>query len=168
MKPFEYIYDMKMTDDGDLQVSDGDITLTNGVEWFIQEVHKILMTTNPEWWLHPNVGASLEDFAGLPNTREVGKAMEKRVHDRITVDNIEYPGNVVVKVVPISKDAVTMKVILEIGDLTEDISKISFDYNDGIISFPDIDAEEVKTVTRTTGQATVEATNKYMGRRSQI
>jgi len=130
---FSALYDFKMTPDGDLVIKDGDLELVNGMDWFIQEVTKILRTNNPDWNLHPNVGAGLDDFTGQPNTRAIGKAIENRIYDKITAEHIEFPGKLTVKVVPLTIDSIMVYVLLDVENETIPISKLAYNVQNGIM-----------------------------------
>lgn len=160
---FAGLYDIKMTLDGDLVIDAGDIGLVNGIDWFVQEVNKIVRTNNPEWELHPNVGASLEDFAGQPNVREVGRAIEERLHAKITEDNIQFPGTLSIKVVPVSISDIKVYINLEIEDRTVPVSHVVFDYNNGVLRTVESTVPP-PTIGTTAGGTTTPAKNPYLSR----
>jgi hypothetical protein len=133
MKPFESIIDIKMTPDGDLSIKDEDLETHNGIDWFISEVTKIIRTSNPDWKKYPNIGAGVEEFAGMPNTRETAMAIKERIHDKITAENLQYPGKLEVSVVPLDRHTISIYINLSVNGEFMQISKVIFDYNDGII-----------------------------------
>ena len=140
---FEDIYDIQMSEDGDLVIIDSDLALVNGVAWFIQEVSKIVKTNNPTWALHPNVGANVEDFAGQPNTREVARSIEKQVREAVTAEHIEMPGTIRVKAVPTSADSIVVYINLDVDGLTHSVSKVIFNYSNGLVSPYPIDRDSI-------------------------
>lgn len=81
--------DLKMDDNGDLVLSDkGDLALVFGDEQIAQEVLFRLKTTAGDWTLSPQIGASLEDFIGEPNTEYTLAAIENRVEKALTFDSL--------------------------------------------------------------------------------
>lgn len=149
---FGALYDFHMTYDGDLVVEKEDLKKVNGSEWFIQQVNKILRTNNPGWEGHPNIGANLEDFIGEPNTRAVGKAIEERIYSKITAENLHYPGELEIRVVPINKDSINIHINLIIDGQPVVVSKTIFDIENGIL-------KEIQQPQRPKNQ-TIAASNK--------
>jgi phage baseplate assembly protein W len=79
--------DLKMTVTGDLvQSPSGDLLLVWGDEQIIQEVLFRLKTTKGDYLLSKQVGCSLEEFIGQPNTPLVHAAIEQRIEDELTRD----------------------------------------------------------------------------------
>lgn len=160
-RAFTGIIDLKMSPDGDLVIENGDLALVTGEDWFIQETNKIIRTNNPDWEFHPDVGASLEDFAGLPNTRETARAIEERLHDKITQDSIHIPGKLSVRAVPITVDEIAIYINLDIEGQAVEVSRKVFEFSDGIVRNPE--TGELPDV-QSTVQSTVRPTNPYLNR----
>lgn len=135
---FSAIKDIKMDESGDLVFKNGDLETVSGDEWFIQEVTKILRTSNPDWVLHPDIGAGLEDFAGRPNTRETGKAIEERLYNKIAAEGIHFPGTLLVRVVPLSRDSIMVNIDLKIRGRAISVSRDVFDLQDGIFQIHEV------------------------------
>lgn len=77
--------DIKLTLDGDLEIGpDGDLATVYGDEQIAQEALFRLKTTRGDYVLSPDVGASLEDFIGEPNTPFVRTAIEQRIYNTLT------------------------------------------------------------------------------------
>jgi hypothetical protein len=64
----------------------GDLELVWGDEQIIQEVVFRLRTQKGDWVLSPNVGCSLEQFIGQPNTLLTHTAIEQVVENELTRD----------------------------------------------------------------------------------
>lgn len=159
---FTGIYDIKMTPDGDLSIKGNDLELVNGHDWFIQEVMKILKTNNPDWELHPNAGASLEDFVGQPNTRDVGRAMETRIYEKISEEGLNFPGKLTVRAVPLSTHEVYVYILLEVEDIRISVSKKVFDLVNGLQR--NISEDELDMIAQKTSSRATPARNPYLTR----
>lgn len=109
--------DLKITDDGELVLSPaGDLAITYGDEQIAQEVVFRLKTTLGDWTLSPTVGASLEEFIGQPNTPLVLAAIEQRINNTLTSDNLLiFPD---INAVSISENEVF--ILIEFGSLEDD------------------------------------------------
>lgn len=161
---FQSLIDLKMTEDGDLAVEFGDLAQTRGVEWFTQEVRKIVRTNNPDWVKHPNIGADLEEFAGLPNTRDTAGAIQRQLHDKITAENIHFPGELEVRVVPISADGIAVYIRLTLSGSTIPIDKVVFEFAQGVVRDMTTDEERSIEPSPPTSQNTVPSSHPFMGR----
>jgi len=83
--------DILTNDSGDVQVGDnGDFLLVSGDEQIAQEVIFRLKTTKGDWILSPGIGCSLEDFIGAPNEDLVHSAIESRVLEALTFDDLLF------------------------------------------------------------------------------
>lgn len=78
--------DLKITNDGELVVENGDFVLVKGDEALAQQALFRMKTTKGDWLLSPNVGCSLEDFIGAPNEQVTWLAIETRVAIELTKD----------------------------------------------------------------------------------
>ena len=84
-----------MTDTGDLVWSPGgDLALVTGDTELAQEILFRLKTYQSDWTLQPSVGCSLEDFIGQPNTDYTCAAIEQRIIDNLTFDNLTHSPDV--------------------------------------------------------------------------
>lgn len=126
--------DIGMTLDGDIMVSsNGDFMLVDGFEWLYREVNKRIRTTNPSWILYPTYGASMDDFQGQPNTEAVAQEIRRRLVDVLSRDNIGYPGEFSVLVVPTSIDGIAVFIYLDIAGNRTEISKLIYEYSNGVV-----------------------------------
>jgi hypothetical protein len=69
-----------------------------------------LKTDNPDWLLHPEVGADLAELKGLPNTRETGKLAIELVERCLTEDGFLSRNDIQVRPVPISSDEILIHI----------------------------------------------------------
>ena len=99
-----------MTDTGDLVWGpNGDFALVSGDTELAQEILFRLKTYQSDWTLQPSVGCSLEDFIGQPNTDYTCAAIEQRIIDNLTYDNLTHSPDV--SAVPL--DANTVFILIE-------------------------------------------------------
>jgi len=131
---FAGLTDIGMTLDGDIMVGDnGDFLLVEGFEWLYREVNKRLRTENPEWMFHPTIGVSLSDFQGYPNTPEAAKELRQRIKYVLSKDNIAFPGEFNVRVVPVERDAIIVYIYLDMAGNRTELEKLIYDYSNGIV-----------------------------------
>jgi phage baseplate assembly protein W len=109
--------DIKLTEDGELVLTgNGDLALTYGDEQVAQEALFRIKTTKGDWVLSPQIGASLEEFIGQPNTDITRAAIEQRVIEALTYkDLLILP---TVHAVQLSQNEVF--VLVEFGSLEDD------------------------------------------------
>ena len=111
-----------------------DIALTDSAtEDLKQVIYNRLNTQNPDWFVHPIMGADLEEMIGEPNTRasadriivKISKALN--YIDPVTQTRMISPYNYSVRVIPV--DADTVLVVVTINDTR---MFIDFSYSHGI------------------------------------
>jgi hypothetical protein len=77
--------DLLLTSDGDLQITDGDITLVSGVSFVGQQIRNRLKTVNPDWF-YDKIGADLEDLFGLPDPDTACDLAKNKIEYALTYD----------------------------------------------------------------------------------
>jgi hypothetical protein len=93
--------ELTLTEDGDLLISPtGDLAVSLNAQALAEHIMVRLRTYQDEAPAMPGVGARIEDFAGKPNTRETGEALEKIAMDALTRDGFLTPEEVTVTAVP--------------------------------------------------------------------
>ena len=131
---FRGLTDIGMTLDGDIMVGrDGDFQLVDGFEWLYREVNKRIRTDNPTWMFHNTIGASLSDFQGNPNTPEAARRIRQRIVHVLGKDNIAYPGELSVRVVPMDVDGILIIIYLDLAGNRVELSKNIYNYSNGIV-----------------------------------
>lgn len=139
---FDGLSDIAITPKGDLIIEGGDLKRVSGIEWFIQEVNKILRSSN-DWFFAPNAGASLDRFYGENNTRDTAAKIEELIRGKIMQQGIHFPADLKVKVVPISRDEIKLYITLEYAYQTYDVTNLVFDMQKGsLIETQDIVAQQ--------------------------
>jgi hypothetical protein len=130
MQLFGGLSDFKTTPAGDITISNGDLQEVNGVDWFIQEVNKILKSST-DWYYFPNAGAGLERFYGQNNTRAVASQIQDLIKGKIERQGIHFPATIDVKVVPISRDEIKVYINLNYNQQVISVSNLIFDLQKG-------------------------------------
>lgn len=171
MALYENMRDTMLSYEGDLVVGkNGDLNETSGIDLISREIHKILMTGVNEWTLYQGYGADLERFGGMPNSRRTAAEIKVALERAINNDNITFPADVNVKVVPMSRDSINVFIFIEIAELVQEVGRFVFDYSNGILNnIYDKGAEEVNNITfndkyKTNTQVDGSSINKYFAR----
>ena len=81
--------DYKIDDNGDFVLNaNGDFQIIYGDEYLAQEIMFRMKTTKGDCLVDSNVGCSLEQFIGQPNTPSTLTYIEKVVSDELTRDSL--------------------------------------------------------------------------------
>lgn len=117
-------------DDGELV---RDIPLRYSVSVEKQIIINRLRTDNPDWRIHPEIGANLSDLIGQPNTRETGKAGEQMIVRCLTHDGFIAEGNLEVRGVPVSKNEILFRITKQhrVGEL---VVPVVFNLSHGLLT----------------------------------
>ncbi|HLD91541.1 MAG TPA: hypothetical protein VI911_11135 [Patescibacteria group bacterium] len=132
MSLFSGLSDIATSSDGDMLVEGSDLKKVNGIDWFIQEVNKILRSAN-DWFFAPNAGAALDRFYGSNNTREIATEIQDIIKSKIERQGISFPATLNVRVVPLSRDEIKVYINLNFNNENINISKLIFDLQKGSI-----------------------------------
>ena len=95
---------LKFSEDGDLVTGEnGDLKAASPKESFKQVINNRIKTNDPEWFIHPNIGANLEDLIGEPNTKDTAKKGVKKIKQSLSYDGfIPYDA---ISIRPVPADA---------------------------------------------------------------
>lgn len=102
---------------GDFNIDDrGDLadTSSDTIRSTENEIRDIIRSSLGDWELHPGRAAELKEFAGRPNTRDVGKEIETRLRSALVVNRIAAADDIYVRVVPVRYDAVLIILTLDV------------------------------------------------------
>lgn len=132
MDLFGGLRDFSLTEDGDLIIEQGDIKYSNGIEWFTQEVIKILKSSN-DWYFAPDAGATLDRFHGQNNTRDTASIIKDVITSKIKRQGIHIPADLEVRVVPISLEEIKVYIMLKFNKETINITNVVFNLQDGML-----------------------------------
>ena len=146
MQLFGGLSDFKTTPTGDIVILNGDIQDVTGVDWFIQEVNKILKSST-DWYFFPNAGANLERFYGQNNTRTIASQIQDLIKGKIERQGIHFPATIDVRVVPISRDEVKVYINLNYNQQVINVSSLIFDLQKGSLKETEEIAQNETPVT---------------------
>jgi hypothetical protein len=129
---FGGLRDFITTPNGDLKIVKEEIGEVQGIEWFTQEVSKILKSQT-DWYFAPNAGAALDRFHGQVNSRATAGMIQDLLTSKIERQGINFPAELEVKVVPLSRDEIKVYINLKYGYQTINVSKVIFDLEGGFL-----------------------------------
>jgi len=138
MELFAGVTDVLLSYDTDLDFRDGDLMLTNGIDWLKRQVYIILTTSQGDWKLYPEIGARPDEFIGNPNTRDTSRRLKEFIIDKIQPHVI--PAAVSVEVVPLTRESVKCYLDLNIAGIEVTHIPFTMDYINGFV-YPQIDNE---------------------------
>lgn len=117
-------------DDGELI---RDIPLRFSVSCEKQIIINRLRTDDPDWRIHPEIGANLSDLIGKPNTRETGKTGENLIVRSLTHDGFISEGSLEVRGVPVSTNEILFRITVQrrVGEL---VIPVIFDLTHGLLT----------------------------------
>jgi len=110
--------DLRITEDGDLVIENGDLALVSGPEATAQNVMCRLKSADPEWYLE-QIGANLEDLLGMPNTPETAAYGEELIRRALFADDLISPEDLYVQAVPIDRQTLLFFVFFKPPNATE-------------------------------------------------
>jgi len=111
-------------DKGDLKaVSNDDRRLLR------QTVLKILQSTEGDWPLHKQLGASLSTFAGMPNTRETASIVEAQLKTALTREGVIDARHLKVTILPLSNTELLILLTINVPFSREAPLVIQFSYD---------------------------------------
>lgn len=125
--------DLLLTSDGDLLVGEeGDLLLTWGTGYVVQSIYNRLKSVSANWF-YDQVGADLEDFLGQPNSPETGAAVEERIVNTLTQDDLLDPEDLLVKVVPAGETQLACFVFVRLAGAERPFSfRVMVDLESGV------------------------------------
>ena len=96
-------FDVTFSWNGDLDLDAGDIRINkeDGLRSLREQIHSIVASSYRDWTIYPNLGASLDNFIGEPNSRKTGNAIKQRLFFALTSAGIVSPQDLEIKVVPV-------------------------------------------------------------------
>jgi hypothetical protein len=105
--------DLHWTSDGDLRLGDnGDVRRVTLDEARLtkQFMLKRLQSRKGDWFNAEELGADLNRFIGLPNTRETGQLIQSAVVQSLTEDGTVSASNLSVDVYPVTKERIAIAI----------------------------------------------------------
>jgi len=99
--------DFRWIDSGDFMLDSRDTDLKDtseeNLQSALQKIEAKLQSTKGDWKNNSQLGADLKQFAGRPNTPEVGAEMETVIINELVRGGLFSPNELTVQVFPISK-----------------------------------------------------------------
>ena len=96
------VSDFELSSSGDLILENGDIKLTSGDDYIIQQITNRLSRSNPEWF-HDSIHADLEDLLGMPNNNETALMGMFKISDALTHDGFISEDDIYIESTPVSQ-----------------------------------------------------------------
>lgn len=98
--------DVTFTYNGDfIPGVDGDFddTSADQIQSLVQEIQTIANSSLGDWQENPSYAATLDDFIGLPNTRETARQLTERLRVALITNNVVNADDLTVRTIPIDK-----------------------------------------------------------------
>lgn len=121
--------DLKISLTGDLVIgANGDLDFVQGGENISQDAMVRMRTYRDESPLMPGVGTTISNFAGSPNTRETGEAIEEEAIRALTNNGYISRETLYVAAVPVAEDSGKLMLIIDPDTRDENsIGALEFD-----------------------------------------
>jgi hypothetical protein len=110
--------DLAWTFRGDYTVShDGDImdTYEDPLRSIVQEIRDRIKSDKGDWRYYPELGASVSDFVGEPNTKLTAESIKARILMAITRNGLVNSNDVKILYAPIDIDKIMFRVSLSVA-----------------------------------------------------
>jgi hypothetical protein len=129
--------DIEVSASGDLVMHpNGDLRLAAPSGVLKQDIAFRLKTDNFDFTPHPDLGANLSSLIGEQNTRENTAKGEQMIVRSLTNDARVFPGDLMVKGVPVGLSTVAYYVFIRDGMSTLNVTPdMVLDMNKGILSY---------------------------------
>lgn len=102
--------DFETSADGDLVIEQGDFVITDEAQATMQEIIFRVKTDVFDYQPNQQVGAGIDQFRGMPNTRETGIGIERATVRSLTQDGRFQQDQISVQVVPMGIHTVALYV----------------------------------------------------------
>lgn len=97
--------DIKITEDGDLDIFDEDIGVIYELDYVKQQVTNRVRTMNPDWF-YDKIGSDLELILGEPNTITTAEEGLTLIRRCLTFDGFMTNEDIYIKPVPASQESI--------------------------------------------------------------
>lgn len=106
--------DIKLNNDNDISIADGDIDLCSFDEAFDQHIKMRVLTNKGELPLHQDIGSNIEELEGMPNTRTTGEYGTSKIRQSLDADQTINSQEISVRAVPTSPNEITFYTYAEL------------------------------------------------------
>ena len=120
MRPHKVV-DLRWTWNGDLVIGPtGDLLDTSVHELlsFVQEAKTRVRSELYEWKLHPDLGASLSDLIGRPNTRGIANEGKARIIASLSRDGFLAQKYITVRSIPVDRNHLMYRLKIRLPDMS--------------------------------------------------
>lgn len=140
---------------GDFLLDGGDLqdTASDGLLSLIHQLHDIAASSLGDWIVYPQRGATLNDFVGEPNSKEIGKAIHDRLRVSIVAAGLVAEEDLSISVIPVHTNKVLVVIRVDalvtptnsLSDGEQVVTSLVFDYLEQGIHFFDKTPELIHT-----------------------
>ena len=130
--------DILVSPSGDLSLGqNGDFAHAYASGVLKQDISFRVRTNKGECYLHPNLGADLEELIGEPNTELSARIGENKISRSLTNDDMVSYSDLYVHGMPTSTDSVVYYVFVNTGEGQVNVTPdVLFSSNNGVINAP--------------------------------
>lgn len=110
--------DLTWTSRGDYIIGhDGDLldSLSDPLRSLFQEARTRIMSNIGDWKMHLNLGASISDYVGEPNTKVTAEAIKTRMISSLTRDGFVNSQDIKIKYAPVDIDRIMFRINLNVA-----------------------------------------------------
>jgi len=86
-------------------------TTYDAIRSLLQDIHTVCASSLNDWEFYPNLGATLDDFCGEPNTQTTAAAVENRLKVSLIAAGIVNEEDLAIRVIPVH----THRILIVIG-----------------------------------------------------
>lgn len=117
--------DLKLSEDWDLVIENGDLALVHNIEFIKQSVRNRIKINDPDWfdYIEKEIGANMEDLMGKPNTIDTAREGIEKIATCLTRNGLIDREELYIRPVPTSKFVIEFFVFIQIN---ENINPIGF------------------------------------------
>lgn len=111
---YSWLVDLDMSPEGDLEIDEhGDFALAHGPSCLEDDIHIRVSTNNPDFYHYPEIGATLDDLKGQPNTREVANIGVEKIRHCLTRDGKIASHDLTIYAAPTSPEELMFYIIVK-------------------------------------------------------
>ena len=125
MEIFSGMKDVRIGYNTDINLENGDLMLTSGIDYIELEIYKLLITKQGDWKVSPLIGCSPNDFIGEQNTRDTALKIEQYIENGLK--ETIYPCHLKVRSVP--TNYTSLMIFIDILFQTIEIDSIPFEFD---------------------------------------
>ena len=111
------LQDLMITQDGDLVLGNGDLTMLSGIQAYVQMASCRLQSITVDWF-YDHIGADLESILGQPNTLEVAQKGESLIISALTQDGFLSQEQIYIDMTPTSAYGISYEVLITVDGET--------------------------------------------------